>query len=122
SKRPDVPTPFIPTRGRVQPCGLWLHRLEALDPLLDRRVRIEEPIEKARGILERVGDVERSGRFVGDLERLLVGGDFPERAGQARRVTREQGTRGIGEVLAPARDGEPYPLRDDRRGVRGHES
>src|SRR5438094_8837142 len=57
--------------------AFWLHRFESLDPLLDRRVGVEEPVEEARGILERVCDVERSGRLVGDLERLLVGGDLP---------------------------------------------
>src|SRR5437868_14262469 len=98
--RQSVPTCLpcsYPLGAVFNPCGLWLHRLEALDPLLDRRVCIEEPIEKARRIPERGGDVERGGRFVCDLGRLLVGRAFLERAGQTTRGTTEQGTRGLGD-------------------------
>src|SRR2546423_4661928 len=64
--RQSVPTCLprsYPLAAVFNPCGLWLHRFEALDPFLDRRGGVGEPIQEGRGIPGRGGAVERSGRL-----------------------------------------------------------
>ena len=71
---------------------------------------------KARLVLvERVGEVEVRRGLVRCLERVRVGGDLLERAGQGVRVAAEKRARGVGQVLALPRDRELDELRRDGR-------
>src|SRR6266853_4262418 len=59
------------------------------DPLLDRRMGIEQVVEEAAVVLRRVVDAHRRDRVVEVLHRLLIGGDLLQRADQPNRVARQ---------------------------------
>src|SRR5437667_4080839 len=59
------------------------HRLEATDPLGNGRVRVEQPVQGTRRVLEGVRDIERCGRLVRDLEGFRVRGDLAQRIREA---------------------------------------
>src|SRR5437588_13112229 len=84
---------------------LWLHRLQALDPLLDRWMGVEQAVEKARLVVERVRDVERRGRLVGHFERLLVAGELAGGRRETGGAPREGHDGGPGLVAELARPG-----------------
>ena len=90
------------------------------DALLDRRVGVEQAgrlLELLRG--SRIGDVEMRRGAVDARQRPGVGGDLLERRRESGRVARQLDARGVGEKLAPSRDGElDHHRRERARGSR----
>src|SRR5438552_16858531 len=77
-------------------------------------MRVEKVVEEGGRVLQGIGDVQRRGRLVRGFERLGVRGDLAHRRREARRVACEERTRGVGEVLALARDRKLNERGDDR--------
>ena len=112
---PGTVAPRRPARRLVERLRPDVRHLEEhRDALPDRRVRVEHA-GHLLGLLQRVLDVEVRRRPVGVAQRPGVGGDGVERARQAQRVARELDGRGVGEVLAAARDGELHGVGRERR-------
>ena len=64
-----------------------LHRAEQANPLFDWRVRIEEVVEEALVIVQRVREVELRGRLVRFLQRLRIVAYLLQGARQRLRVS-----------------------------------
>src|SRR3990172_3769283 len=102
------------------------HLLESPDALGDRRMRVEDLLQRPHPLA-----LDAGGLVEPQVRRCVVGGthgdhgargDLAERARKAGRVPREQRALRVRQVLAVARDGEAYQLPDDRRQDQEHES
>src|SRR5260370_4761765 len=73
---------YVSRLGLLDACDL----LQCGDPLLDRRMGVEQVVEEAAVVLRRVVDAHRGDRVVEILHRLLVGGDLLQCVDQSDRV------------------------------------
>src|SRR5712692_6867913 len=115
-------------RGDMASDRAWLGLLDACDllqsrdPLLDRRVGVEQAREKAAVVLFGVVDHHGRDRVVEARGRRVVMGDLLQRRDQPGRVASELDTAHVGERLTLPGQGQLHERADDERDEREYDA
>src|SRR5487761_802034 len=99
----SIPAAVLPAPGSWCETSCLLHVRDLLqggDPLLDRRVRVEQVVEEGAVMLLRVVDTHRRDRVIEVLHRLLIGRDLLQGTEQTRRVARQLHPTRVSQRLA----------------------